>query len=663
MTKLLGWMAVAGWLLAAGAAAAPLPDAAETKTLSPYFLLKGGGDGAGAFPLESTDVDVQVAGVIAEVTVRQLYRNAGPGPIEALYVFPASTRAAVQGLTMTIGDRVVKAVIKEREEARRTYEAAKAEGKTASLLEQQRPNVFQMNVANILPGDRIEVELRYSELLVPEDGVYELVYPTVVGPRYSNRPEAGAAPEHHFVANPYLRKGEPGPTRFTIAARVQAGLPVLEAGSPSHGVDVAYASPTEATVKLAAKETGREPAGPANRDFILRYRLQDAKIQTGLLLHRGTEESFFLLMVQPPQRVAPSSLPPREFVFIVDVSGSMNGFPIEVTKTLMKGLLGTLRPEDRFNLLLFAGSSHLLAPASLEATPDNVTLALHTLDRHPGSGGTELLPALDRALALPAGDLARSIVIVTDGYVDVEAEAFDRIRNGAGSAAVYAFGIGSAVNRHLIEGLAHAGHGEPAIVTGPAEAAAAVARFQRYVESPLLHDVEIDFGGLDVSDVEPAQVPMLTAERPLIVTGKWNGSARGPITVRGRQGGQPWSTTVDVPSAARLPALRALWARERLRVLSDFAGPGRDNRGAIVALGLEYGLLTRYTSFVAVDEVVRNTTGTTETVRQPLPLPQDVSELAVGAHAPGTPEPGTLLLLGVGGAAALRRLRRKRVAS
>jgi Ca-activated chloride channel family protein len=659
MTKMLGWMAVAGWLLATGAAAQPLPESApETKTLSPYFLVKGDGDRAEAFPLEATDVDVQVAGVIAEVTVRQVYRNAGAGPIEALYVFPASTRAAVHALQMRIGDRVVKAVIKEREEARRTYEAAKAEGASASLLEQQRPNVFQMNVANVLPGDRIEVELRYSELLVPEDGVYELVYPTVVGPRYSNRPEAGAPPEHHFVANPYLRKGEPNPTRFTIAARVQAGLPVLELGSPSHGVDVAYTSPTEAAVKLAAKETE-----PANRDFILRYRLQDARIQTGLLLHRGADESFFLLMVQPPQRVAPSSLPPREFVFIVDVSGSMNGFPLEVTKKLMRGLLGTLRPEDRFNLLLFAGSSHLLAPASLEATPENLTLALDTIDRHPGSGGTELLPALDKALALPGGDMARSIVIVTDGYVDVEAEAFERIRKGAGAAAVYAFGIGSAVNRHLIEGLAHAGHGEPAIVTGPEEAAGAVARFQRYVESPLLHDVEIDFGGLDVSDVEPAQVPMLTAERPLIVTGKWKGSARGPITVRGRQGAAPWSTTVDVPSAGSLPALRTLWARERLRVVSDFAGPGVDNRPEIVALGLKYGLLTRYTSFVAVDEVVRNASGEAETVPQPLPLPKNVSELAVGTHAPGTPEPGTLLLLGVGGAAALRRLRRRRAQS
>jgi Ca-activated chloride channel family protein len=654
------WLTAAGCLIAVSAAAQPADapvSVPETRTLSPYFLVKGDGDSLVGFPLEATDVDVKVSGVIADVTVRQRYRNAGQEPIGAVYVFPASTRAAVHAMQMTIGDGVIKAVVQEREQARQTFETAKAEGKSASLLEQQRPNVFQMNVANILPGDRIDVELRYTELLVPESGVYELVYPTVVGPRYSNRPADTAVASDRFVANPYLRKREPNPTRFSLSASVEGGLPVKDLGSPSHAVQVAYGGPTRATVKIDAKETE-----PANRDFILRYRLQDAKIQTGLLLGSAQQERFFVLMVQPPQRVAPAEVPPREYVFIVDVSGSMSGFPLDTTKQLMHRLFRTLRPQDRFNVLLFSGGSKLLSAASLPATAENVRAAIAVIDEQRAGGGTELLPALDRALALPRGDLARSILVITDGYVDVEAEAFDRIRSEAGEASVYAFGIGSSVNRHLIEGLAHAGSGEPFIVTGPDHADEAVQRFQRYVASPLLTEVEVDYGELDAYDVEPAVVPILTAERPLVVAGKWRGTARGRVTVRGRHGDEPWTATVEVPAEnqAANPALGYLWARERLRLLSDLAGVGEENRETIVALGLRYSLLTKHTSFVAVDQLVRNTSGEPETVHQPLPLPQCVSELAVGTSAPGTPEPGTLLLLGVAAAEGARRLRRRR---
>ena len=616
-----------------------------------------GGGSATSLPLESTDVDVQVTGVLAAVTVKQTYRNAGSRPIEATYVFPASTRAAVHGLRMRLGNRVVEAVIKEREEARRTYEAAKTAGRAASLLEQQRPNVFQMNVANILPGERIGVELRYTELLVPEGGVYELVYPTVVGPRYSEQPAAGAPPAHAWVANPYLRDEEPGGTSFRLAATLDTGLPLQDVGSPSHAVHVSYPTPSRAAVRIDARDTE-----PANRDFVLRFRLQDARIETGLLLEGEGDERFFLLMVQPPERVTAALVPPRDYVFVLDVSGSMNGFPLDVAKKLMTGLLQTLRPQDRFNVLLFAGASDVLSETSLPATPGNVRAALETIDAHRGSGGTRLLPALDRAFSLPApAGLARSVVVVTDGYIDVEAEAFDRVRAHAGDTSVYAFGIGSAVNRHLVEGLARAGHGEPFVVTGTAEADAAVRRFQNYVAAPLLTNVTVDYGALDVYDVEPAVIPVLTSERPLVVTGKWRGRAGGQVGVRGQQGETPWSATLVVPAPAKATALRTLWARERLRRLSDLGGAieSAEQRRQIVDLGLRFDLLTKHTSFVAVDREVRTTSGQPDTVQQPLPLPQGVSELAVGASAPGTPEPATLLLLGIAGGAAARRLRRR----
>ncbi|HSH39768.1 MAG TPA: VIT and VWA domain-containing protein, partial [Chthoniobacterales bacterium] len=335
------------------------------KTLSPYFHIKTDEGGAHAMPLKATDVKVKIVGVIADVTVTQTYANAAGVPLEASYVFPGSTRAAVYGMKMTIGERVLTAQVQPREQARQTYEAAKSEGKSASLLEQQRPNVFQMNVANIMPGDTINVELRYTELLVPEKGDYEFVFPTVVGPRYSNQPEDSAPENDNWVKNPYLLKGEKNPSTFNLAVDVLAGMPLQELRCEMHPVRPEFRDASHATLSLDGSD-----AHTNNRDFILKYRLADSKIESGLLLSTSENENFFLLTVQPPKRTAGAVLPPRDYMFVVDVSGSMNGFPLNVAKTLMKQLLLTLKPNDTFNVLLFSGGSRMLSPTPLAATAE-----------------------------------------------------------------------------------------------------------------------------------------------------------------------------------------------------------------------------------------------------------------------------------------------------
>ena len=301
------------------------PDAA--RTLAPYFLVEGEESSADQFPLKSTDVQVAIGGVIAEVTVRQSYQNGGDRPINAKYVFPASTRAAVHGMKMTIGEKVIVARIKEREAAQAEFREAKASGKTASLLEQQRPNVFAMSVANVLPGDVVEIELVYSELIVATDGTYEFVFPTVVGPRYSSQPETSAPAEDQFVKNPYLKAGVPTPSRFSIATQIAAGLPIQEIACPSHLVKTAWQDKTSGSVTLDDSET----AG-GDRDYILRYRLAGRQIASGLLVLEGPEENYFLLLAEPPQRVSPADIAAREYIFVVDVSGSMHGFPLNVAK-------------------------------------------------------------------------------------------------------------------------------------------------------------------------------------------------------------------------------------------------------------------------------------------------------------------------------------------
>lgn len=517
------------------------PDDAD-KTLSPYFLVNSDDPSVDRLPLLSTSAKVAIAGVIADVKVTQVYKNEGKKAIEAIYVFPASTRAAVYGMRMTVAGRVIEAVVKEKQQARVDYETAKQQGKSASLLEQQRPNVFQMNVANIMPGDTIKVELSYTELLVPVDNVYEFVYPTVVGPRYSNKPEAGAKEQDKWTQNPYLHSGQKPTYSFDISANITTGVPIQEMTCPSHKTTIAYDGPASATVNLDKAESSG-----GNRDFILKYRLAGNAIESGLLLYKGVKENFFLLMVQPPKKVAQKDIPRREYIFVVDVSGSMHGFPLDISKELLKSLISNLRSTDCFNVVLFAGASSAMSEQSLPATPENIRNAIDVIDRQAGGGGTELLPALRRSLALPRAEgTSRSVIVATDGYVDVEPEAFELIRNNLNKANLFAFGIGTGVNRHLIEGMAHVGGGEPFVITSPQGAAAIAEKFREYIQSPVLTHIKCDFGNFAAYDVEPISIPDVMALRPIIIFGKWKGSAQGTISLSGITGRSDYSQQFDV---------------------------------------------------------------------------------------------------------------------
>lgn len=649
-------------LFVAPGARAQSDPSAEDKTLSPFFFVEGGDPAVDRLPLKDTRVDVAIAGVIADVTVRQIYENRGTRPIHARYVFPASTRAAVYGMTMTVGNVRTVARIREREQASREFEAAKKDGKSASLLEQSRPNVFTMKVANVLPGDTISVELKYTELLVPTEGVYEFVYPTVVGPRYSEKRASQASPGDEFVTLPYTHQGEPPRSEFHLTGVVSTGVPLRELASPSHQVAVRSTTPGRAEVALADSERVS-----GNRDFILRYRLAGEDISSGLLLFQGQDENFFLLMSQPPQFVQRDEAPPREYIFVVDVSGSMYGFPLDTAKKLIGDLAAVLRPSDTFNVIVFADGTETFSRTSVPASAANLTRALQFIGRKSGGGGTRLLAALQRALAVPRQwDVSRSVVLVTDGYIEAEADVFEYVRAHVDEVNFFAFGIGSAVNRFLIEGVARVGLGEPFIVTKPNEAPEAATRLRRYIDTPVLTAVDVQMVGFDAYDVEPVRVPDLLASRPIVVFGKWRGDATGSIEISGTTGRGAYRRAIAVSSANADPthaALRHLWARTRIAELSDF-GPrvlSEARVGEITSLGLTYGLLTRYTSFVAVQEIIRNASDDAVDIDQPLPLPEGVSDFAVGIT--NGPEPGilwvALAVVMLLGCASLLRVRRR----
>jgi Ca-activated chloride channel family protein len=600
--------------------------AGEGKALSPYFLVQGDDASLDSFPLLETRAEVDIAGVIAEVELRQVYKNEGKRTIEAIYVFPLGTKSAIHAMRMKIGTRIIEAKIEERETARVIYEKAKGEGRVASLLDQERPNVFRMKVANIMPGDVVEVVVNSTELLVPEDGIYEFVFPTVVGPRYCEKKESDANDRDTWVKTPYLHEGEAPPYAFGIKVNMRTGIPLGNVSVPSHKVLVERHM-DEAEIRLSPEE-----GGGGNRDFILRYTLQGETVQSGIVLYPGKEENFFLLMLEPPGEVTLEEVPPREYVFIVDVSGSMHGFPLGVSKALIKEIIGNLREKDYFNILFFSGGSAVLSPYPLPATEVNKTRALSMLEEQQGRGGTRMLPALRRALSLEKREgLSRIVVIATDGYVAVEKEVFDLMRENLNEANFFPFGIGKGVNRYLIEGMARVGRGEPFVATNPEEASKAAKRFSDYIGSPLLTDIGVGFQGFDAYEVEPLSLPDLFARRPLILFGKYR-TAEGRVRVTGKTASGNYERVIEVGPSLEDEgnvALRYLWARERIACLSDYGSVGEKVAEEVKNLGLRYHLMTQYTSFVAVDTVVRDT-GEVVTVKQPLPLPEGVSDYAVG---------------------------------
>lgn len=639
----------------------------DDRTLAPYFYVESENTKVDTFPLKETKVTTNINGTIAETFVIQTYTNEGTSPLNARYVFPASTKVTVHGMKMTIGNQVITAQIKEREEAREEYEEAKSEGKSASLLEQQRPNVFTMDVANVMPGDNIAIELHYTEMITPSEGVYQFVFPTVTGPRYVNPNQETTQDSDQWTATPYLEDGRTAEGKYDIVVNLSTGVPITDMKCKSHSLNVDFSSETSAQLTLADPE---HYAG--DRDFILNYKLTGEELSSGLMLYTGEEENFFMLTVQPPERFASEDIPPREYIFVLDVSGSMYGYPLDTAKGLIKDLVSNLRKTDSFNLILFSSDIYQMSPQSLPATRKNIRAAMRLIDEQEGGGGTLLSTALESALATPANEnMARNIITITDGYISDEKNVFQIIHQNLNTTSFFSFGIGDAVNRYLIDGIAKAGQGESFVVTDSADAAETASRFRTYIEAPILTDINVSYDGFDVYDVEPAAASTLFAQKPVVLFGKWRGEPEGSIRLTGRTGKEEYQQDISVTGIQPLEAnqaIRYLWARSRVERLTDY-GCNTQTEDAvkqeITTLGLNYSMITPYTSFIAVTDVIRNTDGTGTDVDQPLPLPSNVSNFAVGGYTVGS-EPADIilaaLLAGTGIISLLYRKRRSATA-
>jgi len=549
-------------------------------------------------PLEHTQVRIRVDANLVDATVVQRFRNPYSHPIEAIYLFPLPTGAAVSDMAIRHGGRTIRGIIRRRDEARAVYERARKRGQLAALLDQQRPNLFTQSVANLAAGAAVEVELRYVDTLAQRDGGYELVFPMVAPPRYLPGAARDAA-----VQPPVLPAEVRSSHDIDVAVEVDAGVPIRGMTSPSHAVIDRRdpVAPARAAVRLHPRDS------IPNRDFVLRWQVAGEQPQLALLAHRSGDTGQFLMVAQPPRIVADAEAAPREIVFVIDTSTSMAGAPLATAVALVRRVLAGLRPDDTYQIVRFSDAASALGPGPLAARPRNLEFTRTWLDQLRAGGGTEMTAGIAAALAVPHDPARlRIIAFLTDGYVGNEDQILRLVGERMGASRLFAFGLGSAVNRYLLEEMALAGRGAVQVVSPADDPAAAAARFAARIDRAVLTDVTIEWGGLRVFDVSPPAIPDLFVGEPLILSGRYGAPGVGQVTVRARRGGRPVSFVVPVilPARADRPAIGALWARRRIadvsRALIRRGDPALVDE--ITRLGLEHRLVTRYTSFVAVDE-------------------------------------------------------------
>ncbi|GAA2890642.1 hypothetical protein GCM10010517_54930 [Streptosporangium fragile] len=577
----------------------------------------------GNLPLESVDVTAAVSGLVAGVEVVQGFRNPHDVALEATYVFPLPDRAAVTAFRMEADGRVVEGVLKERGQARADYDRALAQGRRAAIAEEDRPDVFTIRVGNIVPGERVTVHLTLNQPLPYEDGAATFRFPLVVAPRYIPgapldgeqagdgwAPDTDAVPDASRITPPVLLPGFPSPVRLSLAVSVDpAGLVLREMRSSLHVVQE-----EGTTVRL-------RPGERLDRDFILRLSF-DASTSLALTPD-GDEGTFALTVVPDPAQTAAT---PKDVVLVLDRSGSMSGWKMVAARRAAARIVDTLTSRDRFAVLSFdtvVEQPEGLGEGLSQASDRNRYRAVEHLTRLEARGGTEMLAPLERAAALLAGSAGdRVLVLVTDGQVGNEDQILKRLDARLRGVRVHTVGIDRAVNAGFLGRLAGLGGGRCELVESEDRLDEAMEHIHRRIGAPLVTDLSLKADGLDVIPETVSHVGSIYPGVPLTVLGRYRGAGGGALTVRGLDAaGQPWERRVTAKVAAN-PATRAIWARARLRALEDSYAIGDHSlEEKIVETSLRYGVLCRFTAFVAVDTRTVTEGGPEHRVIQPVELP------------------------------------------
>lgn len=650
------------------------------------------------FPLLKTDIDADVQGDLATVTVTQTFANPLNQPVNATYLFPLNETAAVNAMTMEIGDERVQAKIQRIEEARATFQKAHSEGRSAALLTQHRPNMFTQDIANLMPGLPIKVTLKYAQTVPRVDGAYELVIPLVVGPRYQPQ-GSGVAPGEtaprggiqHWDAQtgtsggatrtdskasygqweveqlpaypPVFELHAPAqidPERVGLVVHLNAGMAINTLESRTHPITTQTPDQEKAEIRLANGRT------LDNRDFVLRYTLAGTRTQAGLLAYWDQRGGFFSLLLEPPQMPAAAEITPREMVFVLDCSGSMSGLPIDASKAFMRAALRKLRPTDSFRIIRFSDSANEFSSQPLLATPQNIQAGLRYTDSLSGEGGTEMSTGIRQALAppVPTGAI-RMVTFLTDGYIGNEAEVLSLLKANLQDARLYAFGVGTGINRYLLSEMGRVGRGFVRFMDPTEDLEKVSGELADRLQSPVLTDIQIDWGGMEASELSPDPIPDLFAGQSLRIQGRYSRPGAHEITIRGLVQGRPATLPlkIELPeSSSQGEAVAIIWARSlisdlyyRITTGANHSGSGEETiptealKQRVTDLGLNFSLVTQWTAFVAVSEKIYNP-NPTDTPTLPVAVPQvkGVSEAAYGETAV-VPVTGTVAFTGHGG--------------
>ena len=621
-----------------------------------------------------TDVQIDVSGVIARVRVRQTFRNPGDEWVEGVYVFPLAENAAIDTLRMKIGERIIEGEIREKEQAQRVYNAARHAGQQASLIEQERPNIFTASVANIAPRSEIAVEIGYQQRLRFTDGLVGLRFPSVVAPRFipGNRAIVGVGgtgwavntaqvPDAERITPP-VRHTASGPANpIAINVRLDPGMPVAMLRSPSHRIDVADAGADRFEITL----DGGDQA--ANRDYVLQWR-PDTGAAPFAALFRETrdEETYVMAIVAPPTR-APSAQPliPRDVVFIIDTSGSMHGDSIAQAKAALRLALERLRPEDRFNVVRFASDATALYDGLRPARGRHLAGALRRIDGLEADGGTNIAAGL--ALALDGkigGPRLRQLVLITDGSVGNEAALFRRIRRDLGDSRLFTVGIGSAPNSYFMRRAATFGRGTFTHIGNLGDVKAVMSDLFGKLERPAMTRIAAARDGAPLNDQWPVNLPDLYNAEPLVFTARLSGGPQA-LTVSGLRGDDRWRRHLDIATAREARGIAKLWARDGIAAAMNELAFGADPkavRQSVLELALTHGLLSKYTSLVSVDRTpARPAADGLRRQAVPTDLPAGWTYAKVFGSRGATPATlnlligGAILLLGLGLVLARRR--------
>jgi Ca-activated chloride channel homolog len=564
-------------------------------------------------PTVDTHVEMEIVGLLARVKLSQTFANPTQYWQEGVYVFPLPETAAVDRLWMKIGERIIEGEIHPKKQTKKIYQQAKASGKRASLVEQQRPNMFTSSVANIAPDEQITIIIEYQQTVLQDQDEFSVRFPMVVAPRYipgktiENTEEISSYSGNGWAVNtdqvpdashitPPMDPNQQN--KVDLSIHLTAGFPLASINSPYHQIEEVILNEESRKINLIEKV-------PANRDFVLQWQATPSTNPNAALFkdHKNGQD-YALLMLTPPKQTLKETIS-RELIFVIDTSGSMDGTSIKQAKKALQYGLGKLKPQDTFNIIRFSDDVESVFEHARVASAENLDIAHDFVDWLRAGGGTEMLPALSMALDGDKESQAlRQVMFLTDGSIGNEDELFNEIKKNLGNSRLFTVGIGSAPNSHFMNRAAKYGRGTHSYIGSQAEVREKMQALFNKLAHPVLTDIKIDIAGNSGVEIWPQTIPDLYMGEPLLLVMKAK-TLPAEITVKGGYGQQTWQQTLTFKGGAQSQAVSVLWARQKIEGLMDkYRTQGQLDKvkQEITDLAMEHHLVSKFTSLVAVDK-------------------------------------------------------------